>query len=56
MRAPDLFEIVIAVSAAATVIGAIGAILYKVTRGNPEAERLEALKAELSATRTTDKG
>jgi hypothetical protein len=49
MRAPDFFEVVIAVLSAVTVIGAILAILYRVTRGNPEAERLEALKNELKA-------
>ena len=48
MRASDVFEIVIAVGAATTVIGAIGAILYRVTRGNPEAARMEKLKAELA--------
>jgi acyl-coenzyme A synthetase/AMP-(fatty) acid ligase len=47
MRAPDVFEVVIAVSAAVTVIGAIVAILYRVTRGNADAERIEKLKAEL---------
>ena len=48
MRAPDLFEVVIAVGAATTVIGAITAILYRVTRGNPETTRLEKLKEELA--------
>lgn len=49
MRAPDFFEVVIAVLSASTVIGAIIAILYRVTRGNPEADRLAALKDELKA-------
>lgn len=49
MRAPDFFEVAIAVGAAVTVIGAILAILYKVTRGNPEVERIEQLKADLIA-------
>lgn len=49
MRAPDVFEVVIAVLSATTVIGAIVAILYRVTRGNPDAARLEALKDELKA-------
>ena len=48
MRAPDLFEVVIAIGAAVTVIGAIIGILWRVTRGNPEANRLDALKEELS--------
>jgi hypothetical protein len=47
MRAPDVFEVAIAVGAAVTVIGAILAILYKVTRGNADAERIEKLKTEL---------
>jgi acyl-coenzyme A synthetase/AMP-(fatty) acid ligase len=47
MRAPDVFEVVIAVGAAVTVIGAIMAILYRVTRGNADAERIDRLKAEL---------
>jgi hypothetical protein len=47
MRAPDIFEVAIAVGAAVTVIGAILAILYKVTRGNTDAERIEKLKGEL---------
>jgi hypothetical protein len=47
MRAPDLFEILIAVFAAVTVIGAIGSILWRVTRGSPETRHLEELKAEM---------
>jgi hypothetical protein len=47
MRAPDVFEVVIAVLAATTVIGAIVAILYRVTRGNPDATRLHHVKEEL---------
>lgn len=49
MRAPDFFEVVIAVGAAVTVIGAVTGIVYRVTRGNPEATRLAKLKAELAA-------
>ncbi len=49
MRAPDLMEVLIAVGAATTVIGAISSILWRVTRGNPEANRLEKLKQELAA-------
>ena len=49
MRAPDLFEVLIAVMAATTVIGAIGSILWRVTRGNPEERRLDALKLELQS-------
>jgi hypothetical protein len=40
---------VIAVLSAMTVIGAIVAILYRVTRGNPDANRLAALKDEFKA-------
>ena len=47
MRLPDIFEVAIAVGAAVTVIGAILGILYKVTRGNADADRIERLKAEL---------
>lgn len=49
MRAPDVFEVVIAVLSAGTVIGAIVAILYRVTRGKPDATRLAALKDEFKA-------
>ena len=49
MRASDLFEVVIAVIAAGTVISAIFLILYRVTRGNPETARLAALKKEFSS-------
>ncbi len=49
MRAPDLLEVIIAVGAATTVIGAIVSILWRVTRGNPETIRLEKLKQELAA-------
>ncbi len=56
MRAPDVFEVVIAVTAATTVIGAIVAILYRVTRGTPESRHLKALQAELQADKNTDKG
>lgn len=49
MRAPDLFEVVIAVGAAVTVIGAITGILWRVTRGNPETNRLEQLQKDLAA-------
>ena len=48
-RLPDLFEIAIAVGATVTVSGAIFAILYRVTRGNPESARLDKLKDELIA-------
>lgn len=48
MRASELFEIVIAMSAAGTVISAIFMILYRVTRGNPETARLAALKKEFA--------
>jgi ABC-type enterobactin transport system permease subunit len=48
-RLPDLFEIAIAVGAVITVGGAIFSILYRVTRGNPENARLDALKDELEA-------
>jgi Asp-tRNA(Asn)/Glu-tRNA(Gln) amidotransferase B subunit len=54
MRAPDLLEVVIAVGAAVTVIGAIVGILYRVTRGNADAERVEKLKAELVAAQKKD--
>jgi hypothetical protein len=54
MRAPDIFEVVIAVGAAVTVIGAIIAILYRVTRGNADAERIEKLKAELASSKKPD--
>jgi hypothetical protein len=54
MRAPDLFEVVIAVGAAVTVVSAIVAILYRVTRGNADADRVEQLKAELLATKKPD--
>jgi hypothetical protein len=47
MRAPDVFEVVIAILSAATVIGAIVAILYRVTRGNPDATRLASVKEAL---------
>jgi hypothetical protein len=56
MRAPDLFEVVIAVLSAATVIGAIVAILYRVTRGTPESRNLKALQAELQAEKERGKG
>lgn len=49
MRAPDIFEVVIAVGAAVTVVSAIVAILYRVTRGNADAERVEQLKAAFGA-------
>lgn len=48
MRMPDIQEVLIAVGAAVTVIGAISSILWRVTRGNPEANRLEKLKEELA--------
>ena len=48
MRASDLFEVVIAVVPAGTVISAIFLILYRVTRGNPETARLAALKKQFS--------
>ena len=54
MRAPDLFEVLIAVMAATTVIGAIGSILWRVTRGNPEERRLDALKLELQSEAARD--
>ena len=54
MRAPDLFEVLIAVMAATTVIGAIGSILWRVTRGNPEERRLDALKVELQGEAARD--
>ena len=54
MRAPDIFEVVIAVGAAVTVVSAIVAILYRVTRGNAEAERVERLKADLLASSKKD--
>lgn len=54
MRAPDIFEVVIAVGAAVTVVGAIVAILYRVTRGNADAERIEKLKADLVASKKPD--
>jgi hypothetical protein len=47
MRLPDIFEVTIAIGAAVTVIGAIVGILYRVTRGNTDAERIEKLKREL---------
>ena len=49
MRAPDIFEVIVAILATVTVVGAIVSILYRVTRGNPEATRLAALQAELEA-------
>jgi hypothetical protein len=49
MRAPEIFEVVIAVLSAATVIGAIVGILWRVTRGTPETRHLKALQAELAA-------
>ena len=49
MRASDLFETVIAVVAAGTVIGAISMTLYRVTRGNPETARLNDLKKQFAA-------
>lgn len=54
MRASDLFEVLIAVMAATTVIGAIGSILWRVTRGNPEERRLDALKLELQSEAARD--
>ncbi len=48
MRASDVFEIVIAVTSASIVIGAVGMILYRVTRGNPETARLAALKKQFT--------
>lgn len=54
MRASDLFEVLIAVLAATTVIGAIGSILWRVTRGNPEERRLDALKLELQSEAARD--
>lgn len=49
MRVPELMEVLIAVGAATTVIGAITGILWRVTRGNPETNRLEKLKSDLEA-------
>lgn len=49
MRASDIFETVIAVVAAGTVIGAISMTLYRVTRGNPETARLQDLKKQFAA-------
>ncbi|HEY1098585.1 MAG TPA: hypothetical protein VGF99_06640 [Myxococcota bacterium] len=56
MRASDLFEVVIAVVAAGTVIGAISMTLWRVTRGNPETARLEALKKQFAADDTKREG
>jgi hypothetical protein len=55
MRASDLFETVIAVVAAGTVIGAITMTLYRVTRGNPETARLKDLKQQFAAKDDTTK-
>jgi hypothetical protein len=55
MRASDLFETVIAVVAAGTVIGAITMTLYRVTRGNPETARLQDLKKQFAAKDDTTK-
>jgi len=49
MRASDVFEVVIAVVAAGTVISAIFMILYRVTRGNPETARLADLKKQFGS-------
>jgi len=53
MRLPDIFEVIVAILATMTVMGAIVAILFRVTRGNPEKTRLEALQRELEAEKTS---
>ena len=50
MRMPDVMEALIASGAVVTVVGMVGAILFRVMRGGGEADRLEKLKDELSRT------
>jgi hypothetical protein len=57
MTAAMLMEILIAAGSVVVVVGAIGAILFRVTRGNAEADRLDKLKAEFAQKKpAADKG
>ena len=51
MRMPDVVEALIASGAVVTVVGMVGAILFRVMRGGGEADRLEKLKNELDRAR-----
>jgi hypothetical protein len=48
MRMPDLMEVTIAVMAVVIVGGAISSILYRVTQGDGEQQRLAKIKADLT--------
>jgi hypothetical protein len=52
MRMPDLMEVTIAVMAVVIVGGAIASILYRLTQGDGDQQRLSKLKHELQQQKT----
>ena len=47
MRMPELMEALIAVGSVITVVGAIGSILWRITRGDGSGKKLDAIKHQL---------